>query len=245
MTRSNFLRAASLALVLFGLSGCGFIDYYFLPPPEDTAQELWEAGRDAMKEKRYTDAQEFFLKLKDRYPFSPYTPDALIGLGDAYFLDDKFLQAADAYKEFESLHPRHEQIPYVLYQIGVSTYNRLDSIDLPQDGLQESIQYFTILGENYPNTEWGKDAANWIVKCRTRMADHELFVADFYWNTQRFGAAWKRYMFVAENFKDLPKILEYSKQRAQLSYLEYQKTLTEDERRQVEGSWHTFMKKWL
>lgn len=245
MTRSNFLRAASLALVLFGLSGCGFIDYYFLPPPEDTAQELWEAGRDAMKEKRYADAQELFLKLKDRYPFSPYTPDALIGLGDAYFLDDKFLQAAEAYKEFESLHPRHEQIPYVLYQVGVSTYNRLDSIDLPQDGLQEAIQYFTILKESYSATEWGKDAESWIVKCRTRMASHEIFVADFYWNTGRFGAAWRRYMFVAENFKDLPEILKYCQNRAQLSYLEYQKTLTEKERMEVEGSWKHFLQKWL
>jgi outer membrane protein assembly factor BamD len=245
MTRTNFLRAISVALLVFGLSGCGFIDYFFLPPPEDTAQELWEAGREAMKEKRYTEAQDMFLKLKDRYPFSPYTPDGLVGLGDAYFMDDKFMQAADAYKEFEALHPRHEQIPYVLYQIGVATYRRLDSIDLPQDGLQESIQYFTVLRDAYPNTQWGQDAPNWIIKCRTRMAQHEIFIADFYWNTGRFGAAWRRYMFTAENFKDLPEILAYSKERAQLSYLEYQKTLSEKERREVEGSWRNFMKKWL
>jgi outer membrane protein assembly factor BamD len=245
MTKFNFLRAFSLALLLFGLSGCGFIDYYFLPPPDDTAQELWEAGREAMKEKRYTEAQEFFLKLKDHYPFSPYTPDGIIGLGDAYFMDDKFAPAADSYKEFESLHPRHEQIPYVLYQIGVSTYRKLESIDLPQDGLQEAIQYFTLLRDTYPDTQWGKDAGNWVVKCRTRMADHEIFIADFYWNTERFGAAWRRYMYVAENFKDLPDIVKYSKDKAQLSYLAYQKTLSEEERRKVEGSWRNFMKKWL
>lgn len=244
MMRTTVLRAVAVALLLFGLSGCGFIDYFFLPPPDDTAQELWEAGREAMKEKQYTQAQDYFLKLKDRYPFSPYTPDGIVGLGDAYFMDDKFLQAADAYKEFESLHPRNEQIPYVLYQIGVSTYRRLESIDLPQDGLEEAIQYFTLLKDNYPNTEWGKDAAEWIVKCRTRMASHEIFIADFYWNTGRFGAAWRRYMFVVENFQDLPEILKYSKERAQLSYLEYQKTLTEKERREIEGTWHKFLK-WL
>ena len=245
MTTSTFLRAMSLALMLFGLSGCGFIDYYFLPPPEDTAQELWEAGRESMREKRWTDAQEYFLKLKDRYPFSPYTPDGIVGLGDAYFMDEKFMQAADAYKEFEALHPRHEQIPYVLYQIGVALFRRLESIDLPQEGLNEAIQYFTLLRDAYPNTEWGKDAQNWIIKCRTRMAQHEIFIADFYWNTDRFGAAWRRYMFVVENFKDLDEIFKYAKGRAQLSYLEYQKTLSESERREVEGSWRHFMKKWL
>jgi outer membrane protein assembly factor BamD len=244
MTKRHLLRAASLALLLFAVTGCGIIDALYLPPPEDTAQELWEAGRDAMKEKHYSDAQEYFLKLKDRYPFSPYTPDGLVGLGDAYFMDDKFLQAADAYKEFEALHPRNEQIPYVLYQIGVSVFRRLESIDLPQDGLQESIQYFTLLRDNFPQTQWGQDAPNWIVKCRTRMAEHEIFVADFYWNTGRFGAAWRRYMYVAGNFKDLPEIFKYSKDRAQLSYLEYQKTLSESERREAEGSWRKFLK-WL
>lgn len=244
MTKHTSLRAACLALLLFGLSGCGFIDSYFLPPPEDTAQELWEAGRDAMRDKLWTSAQEYFLKLKDRYPFSPYTPDGIIGLGDAYFMDDKFLQAAEAYKEFEALHPRHEQIPYVLYQIGVSLFRRLESIDLPQDGLQEAIQYFTLLKEAYPASQWGKDAQNWIIKCRTRMAQHELFVADFYWNTDRFGAAWKRYMYVAENFKDLEEIFKYAKDKAQVSYLAYQKTLSEAERREIEGSWRKFLR-WL
>ncbi len=244
MNRRIFLRAASVALVVFGLSGCGMIDSYFLPPPEDTAQELWEAGREAMKEKHYTEAQDMFTKLKDRYPFSPYTPDGLVGLGDAYFMDEKYLQAADAYKEFESLHPRNEQIPYVLYQIGISTFKRLESIDLPQDGLQEAIQYFTVLKDAYPNSQWGQDAQNWVIKCRTRMAEHELFVADFYWNSTRYGAAWKRYMYVAENYKDLPAVLKYSKERAQISYLEYQKYLSESERREALGTWHKFLK-WL
>ena len=244
MIKTTLFRILFMALLLF-TSGCGMIDYYFLPPPTDTAQELWESGRDAMREKNYTEAQDLFLKLKDRYPFSPYAPDGLIGLGDAYFMDDKFQQAADAYKEFESLHPRHEQIPYVLYQIGVSIYRKLDSIDLPQDGLGEAIQYFTLLKEHYPNTQWGQDAGNWIIKCRTRMADHELFVADFYWNTGRYGAAWRRYMYVAQNFQDLPEVFKYAKDKAQLSYLEYRKTVSEEERRQVEGSWHNFAKKWL
>jgi len=245
MTKTTFLRALSVTLLLATLSGCGFIDYAFLPPPKDTAQELWEAGRDAMREKRYTAAQEDFLSLKDRYPFSPYAADGVIGLGDAYFMDGKFQEAADAYKEFESLHPRHEMIPYVLYQIGVSTYRKLDSIDLPQDGLGEAIQYFTLLKDRYPNTQWGQDAPNWIAKSRTRMADHEILVADFYWNTGRYGAAWRRYTYVAEHFRDLPDVFKYARDKAQIAYLEYQKTLSEDERRSVEGSWHNFVKKWL
>src|SRR5690242_6031132 len=69
MIKKTFPRAIAVAILLFSLSGCGFIYYFSLPPSTDTAQELWEAGREAMKEKRYTEAQEDFLKLKDKYPF--------------------------------------------------------------------------------------------------------------------------------------------------------------------------------
>ena len=39
--------------MLAGLSGCGIIDMIYLPPAEDTAQEIFEAANDAMADKNY------------------------------------------------------------------------------------------------------------------------------------------------------------------------------------------------
>ena len=103
-----YFRHLVLAACLLLLSGCGIIDYFFLPPPEDTAQELYEGANDAMQEKNYSQAAQYYTKLKDNFPFSPYTVEAELSLGDAFFLDGKYPEAAEAYKEFESLHPRHE-----------------------------------------------------------------------------------------------------------------------------------------
>jgi outer membrane protein assembly factor BamD len=239
-------RFLPLSFLLLFLGGCaGMIDYYFLPPPEDTAQELYEAGRQSMADKDYYGAINYFMKLKDRYPFSPYTPMGTVALGDAYFLTEDYGMAAETYKEFESVHPRSEEIPYVLYQVGVSNFKRSESIDMPQSNLQEAIQYFYLLEQTFPDTEYGKEAADYIRRCKKRMAEHELFVADFYWRTGQYGAAWKRYMYTVENYKDLEEVLEYAKLRAELSYLEYQKTLTENERQAIEGSWRHWAKRWL
>ncbi len=243
--KNRLIRLLFVPLMLSTLVGCGLIDYYFLPPPEDTAQELYEAGREAMAEKKYYDAVEYFNKLKDRYPFSPYTPAALIALGDAHFLNEDYAEAAAAYEEFETMHPRHEEIPYVLYQLGVSNYKRSESIDKPQDTMHEALETFHVLVANFPDTEYGKEGADYILKCRKRLAEHELFVADFYWRTDQYGAAWKRYMYVLDNFKELPEVQEYANLRAQLSYLEYQKVLSEEERMQIEGSWKLWFRSWL
>ena len=102
-----FFRSIALAVCLWATSGCGIIDMFYLPPAEDTAQEIFEAANEAMSEKNYVRAVELYNKLRDQYPFSPYTVDAELSLGDAYFLDEEYDLSAETYKDFESLHPRN------------------------------------------------------------------------------------------------------------------------------------------
>jgi len=168
-----------LAVVLLSLSGCMWIDSYFLPPPEDTAQELFEAGMDAMGEKEYGDAQEYFSKLKDRFPFSPFAMKGELALGDAYFLDEEYLLALEAYKEFEALHPTNEEIPYVLYQIAGSNINMFKTIDRRQENINEALEYLYRLVETYPESKFAAAGKEQIVKGRRILAEsgHNLIGA--------------------------------------------------------------------
>lgn len=55
-----YFRHLVLVAWVMLLSGCGLIDYFFLPPPEDTAQELYEGANDAMHEKNYEQAAQYY-----------------------------------------------------------------------------------------------------------------------------------------------------------------------------------------
>ncbi|MEF2231007.1 MAG: outer membrane protein assembly factor BamD [Pseudodesulfovibrio sp.] len=239
------IRLSAVLLLLLLSPGCALLDQYFLPPAEDTAQELYEAGMDAMNEKEYTDAQGYFNKLKDRFPFSPYALKAELALGDAYYLDAQYQMARDAYKEFEALHPSNESIPYVLFQIGNSNYRLFTSIDRRQENIKEGLEYFYRLRETYPNSEYAAAAEELIAKSRRILAEHEVYVADFFWRTAQFGPAWHRYQYVVENFSDIPDLRDYARRRAEYSYFEYQKTLSEEERLRIQGSWKLWLKQWL
>ncbi|MFP4168673.1 MAG: outer membrane protein assembly factor BamD [Desulfonatronovibrionaceae bacterium] len=219
------------------LSGCGFIDYYFLEPPEDTAQELAEAGYSAMHEEDYGQAIDYFTKLKDRYPFSPYTAKAEVSLGDAYFMDKQYKAAVEIYKEFESLHPRHEAIPYVLYQIGVANYEQFRSLDLPQTNMNEALEYFRRVKESYPNTEYAEASEEYIQKCRRFQAEHEVYVADLYWRMEKYLSAWKRYEYITEEFGDIEDISDYATRRGELAYFLHQKDNSKKELEKEQGSW--------
>ena len=212
-----YFRHLVLAACLLLLSGCGIIDYFFLPPPEDTAQELYEGANDAMQEKNYSQAAQYYTKLKDNFPFSPYTVEAELSLGDAFFLDGKYPEAAEAYKEFESLHPRHEAIPYVLYQVGMSNLKSFISVDRPTTSTQEALEFFGRLRETYPNS------------------------GDVFWNMNNYGPAWRRYTYIVDNFPDVPEVSAHAKEKALSAYYRYREQQSQKAREQIQGSW----KRWF
>ena len=230
--------------MLWLLSGCGIVDYYFLKPPEDTAQELAQGGFEAMEAKDYRRAIANFTKLKDRYPFSPYTSAAELALGDAYFLSGQYEAAVQTYLEFESLNPGHEATPYVLFQTGMSNLKQFRSIDRPSENLALALQYFTRLQEMFPNSPQAADAQVYILEARRKMAEHELFVADFYWRRGEFGPAWQRYAFVAKNFAEIPEIVEYAERQSNFAYYRFQQEQSRKDREQREGTWKRFLE-WL
>ena len=205
------------ALVLL-LNGCGAIDYYFLPPPEDTAQELYENARMAMQEKDYSMAIDSLVKLNDRYPFSPYAMDARLMLGDAFSRDRQYLEAVEVYEEFLAMHPRHEAVDYVLFQVGVNKFNSHKSIDLPQTQLAEAIESFRRVLDGYPKSAYRDQSAEYIQKCRRLIAEHEIYVADFYFKTEAYRAAWARYTYVLDNFKDLEDIAQLAETKAKAAW---------------------------
>ncbi len=226
------------------LSGCGIIDYYYLPPPEDTAQEIFDAGNEAMREKNYAAAISYFTRLTDNFPFSPYAIEAELSLADAYFLDEEWGQAVEAYKEFESMHPRHEAIPYVLYNIGMANISGYPSIDRPTTQIEEAYSYFSRLQESYPGTEYAEAATHQMVEARRIMAKHEIYIADFYFRMGKYSSALARYTDILNNFEDVEDLHAMTKQKAKEAFIKERENAAEATRTKREGSWKDYFQ-WL
>ncbi|MBD5608383.1 MAG: outer membrane protein assembly factor BamD [Desulfovibrio sp.] len=241
------LKRASICLALgliFLLGGCGIIDMIYLPPSEDTAQEIYETANEAMSDKNYVRAVELYNKLRDTYPFSPYTIDAELSLGDAYFLDEEYEQATETYKDFEALHPRNEAIPYVLYQTGMSLLKQFRSVDRATTELDEAYAYFNRLVQTYPNSPYAQSAEENMLLCRKLIAEHELYIADVFWQMGQYGPAWRRYVYIDENFRDVPEVAEHAREKSVSAYHRYRAEQADETRMKREGSWRDWFK-WL
>ncbi|MDR2743975.1 MAG: outer membrane protein assembly factor BamD [Desulfovibrio sp.] len=234
-----------LAVCFLAVAGCGVIDMIYLPPAEDTAEEISEAANEAMSEKNYVRAAELYNKLRDTYPFSPYAIDAELSLADAYYLDEEYGLASESYKDFESLHPRHTAIPYVLYQTGMSLLKEFRSIDRTTIELQDAYDYFNRLRQTFPDSQYVKSAEEHMVECRRLMAEHELFVADVFWHMKKFGPAWRRYTYLSENFTDIPEVAEHAREKGKAAYYYYKEEEGREVRAERQGSWNKWFKSWL
>ena len=165
---------------------------------EKTAEQLAAEGASAFMREDYKDAVKAYTDLKDWYPFSRYAILAELKIADAHFHLKEYEQAVIAYEQFENMHPRNEAVPYVIYQIGMCWFNRIDTVDRDITPAKNALAQFKKLTEQFPDSEYARKAPDLINTCIDKIAGHELYVAQFYMKTGQYQAALKRFEYIVE-----------------------------------------------
>jgi outer membrane protein assembly factor BamD len=169
---------------------------------EKSAQELVQDGIEEYDKGDYKDAIKNFQQLKDLYPFSKYAILAELKIADAHYYLKQYPEAIQAYEEFEQLHPRNEAVPYVIYQIGRSYYEQIDTIDRDQDSARMALGTFNRLIQQYPLDSYAQAARVHVLKCYQSLSGHELYVALYYFRKQNYQAALQRFLSVIHDYPD-------------------------------------------
>jgi outer membrane protein assembly factor BamD len=206
MTKKAIARGLLALVLVFGLSGCGTVKGWFSKkkpdqPPDVLAQE----GIKDLKKKKYDDAIETFEMVRDRYPYSDQALLAQIKVADAYFYKKKYEEAIQAYKEFEKLHPTNHGVPYCIYREGLCYYRLRSTIDRDQTNTLKAMEEFKRLKQKFPKSEYTAKADHYLARCRKDLAEHEFYVAEFYYKTKRYQAAIDRYQGLIQDYPEFVK----------------------------------------
>jgi outer membrane protein assembly factor BamD len=206
-----------IGLLLFGAGCSAFetnlqdtnVDYL------DTARQNYEAAEQALENKRFNEAIKYFEFVKNKYPYSRYAVLAELRLADSHFAREKWLEAADAYRIFVRFHPRHEQVAYATFRIAESHSRAIESnvtwlpfidpMEKDQSSARDTVRAADDFLTRFPNDERVAEAKRLRTEARARLAEVDLYAADFYESRQRWqGAVW-RYEKVANEFSDTPR----------------------------------------
>jgi outer membrane protein assembly factor BamD len=172
-------------------------------PAQDPGPDFHIQQAEQLTAKRqYGRAIEAWEKVRDGF----YTPElntlADMRIADTHFVAGQYVEAAAAYEEFLQQHPKHEQLPRILFQLGMSYHHRILSADRDQSPTRKSLEAFEDLVRRFPGHPLAQEARERIEFGRERLAEHEFYVGRFYLRTRQPEPAIRRFANLLSSYPD-------------------------------------------
>lgn len=169
----------------------------------NSPEAIYEKGVDLYQHEKYKKSIELFQRLKEEYPLSKYALMAELGIGDSYFSDELYIEAASNYSEFINLHPTNPNVPYVTFQLGMCHYKQMMSSDRDQTESVKARKEFEKLISQFPSSKFVAPAEKKLRECKQQIAEHEFYVGYFYFKGKKYKAALKRFELLAKEYANL------------------------------------------
>jgi outer membrane protein assembly factor BamD len=173
-------------------------------PPTGTLEPdkfLHERGTEALNERKWLTAREYFRQLADVYPQSLYRADAKLGIGDTYIGEgtaESFLLGINEFREFLSYYPTHRRADYAQYKLGMAHYYQMRAPERDQTETREAIRELTAFMERYPASALREEGAAKLRDARDRLSASEQHVGVHYHRQRWWPGAIERFRGILE-----------------------------------------------
>ena len=184
----------------------------------ETPQQIYTAGKSALQDKGYSEAVKRFEALDVQYPYGAETQSAQYYLVYAYYMKEEYALATAAADRFIRLYPTYPNVDYIYYMRGVSDYyqnlgvfERLFALDLAKRDLtqvQKSYRDFDELVTRFPNSYYAPAAHQYMIYLRNVLANHELYVSDYYYQRKAYVASANRASGLVAHYEGAPAVVD-------------------------------------
>ena len=205
----------SLICLLLSLTSCAFFDKAKIDPYKDMPEaQLYNLGSDFLANADIPQAVVLFEMLEARFPFSTYAQQSILDLAFAYY---DFGQKDDAIAEcdrFIDLYPNHPNLDYAYYLRAISNLEKEQPFFqelLGQDvskydvtRLKQAYNDFLLISNKFEGSKYAADAQNRLIFLRNAMANHEVYIAQYYLKRGAFLASSERAKYMLETYPGAP-----------------------------------------
>jgi outer membrane protein assembly factor BamD len=187
--RTGVVRLAVIVAVALSVTGCASRTSRRAVPPGTSRpdQYLLERGQEALKDRKWLVAREFFKLVNETYTQSPLRPDAKLGVGDTYLGEgsaESLVLAIAEFQEFLSFYPTHGRADYAQYKLGMAHFLQMRSPQRDQSETREAIRDFETFVARYPNSELMPEVQARMRESKDRLAESDYLVGVFYYRQQ-------------------------------------------------------------
>ena len=200
MTRCTRLRPVAAALGLAVLVGCGG-SVREVNLESFTAEEIFQQGEVQLSSGQADDAAYYFGEIERLYPYSEWAKRALIMQAFSYHTDEDYPASRAAAQRYLDFYPAGEDAAYAQYLLALSYYDQIDQIGRDQGLTFQALQALRVVIEQYPNSEYARDAIPKFDLAFDHLAAKEMEIGRYYLKRDHFAAAANRFRVVVEGFQ--------------------------------------------
>lgn len=156
-----------------------------------------------MQRAYYTKALEQCNRVRNYHRDDPVSVKAELAIADIHYKKGDYEQARLAYDDFSRLHPRHPDLDYVVYRVGLSIWKRAPrAAGRDQTSTRAAVNAWTGFSTRFPDSTHQQEVAELLAAGRDRLAKKELVIARYYVREENYGAAVERLEDMVARYPD-------------------------------------------
>ena len=204
--RATFRRIVLAATLTALASACASTPRGLVPPGTSEPDKfLFDKGTDALTNKKWLTAREFFKQVTETYTQSPYRPDAKLGIGDTYLGEgtaEALVLAINEFREFLSFYPTNRRADYAQYKLGLAHFRQMRAAQRDQTETREAVKELQTFVDRYPNSSLMPEAGGKLREAKDRLDQANYLVGYFYFRQRWYPGAIDRFKGVLDDDKE-------------------------------------------
>ena len=201
----NFLKFIFFAiLIIFNNSCSKDVEKESLIKEKNLELQVIEAYEEGLKSLNQGDAlfaAKKFSEAETLFPQSSSAPKSALMASYSYYSQDYYEDAILELQRFIKVYPFYENIDYAYYLLGLCWYEQIIDEKKDLETIIKAKEIFSLLKNNYPNTEYALDAEFKIDLINDTLASKEMYIGRFYFDQKKWIPAINRFKTVIDEYE--------------------------------------------
>ena len=219
MKLNNFLI---LFIIILFLNSCSEKkEKVSLIKQDNLEMQMIEAYNEGLKEFNRGDiffAAKKFNEVELLYPQSIWAPRSTLMAAYAYYTQLYFNDAIYELERFLDKYKNHPNTDYAYYLLAICHYNQIVDEKKDLGEIIKAKQYFSLLVDDFPNTDFAEDAKFKLELINEILASKELYLANYYLDREKWIPAMNRYKKIVNEYDTTIFIEEALYRLVELNY---------------------------
>ena len=162
--------------------------------------EVYQEGIKSLEEGDVFFAVKKFNEAEILYPQSAWAPKSALMAAYAYYSQDYYFDTIAELERFLKIYPKHKNLDYAYYLLGLSYYEQIVDETKDLESILKAKEYFSIVIENFPNTEYAIDSDFKVGLINDILAAKEIYIGRYYLEKKKWIPAINRVRTVVDNY---------------------------------------------